>query len=223
MTNEKIFEIKVLRFLVSSLKRKLLKHWSESWLTSRFKVLVVKLKQTLFLNFTLKKILWKKSKKRENFEKIFLMIWSGVHLVITPGHFGAFILPLRPYKTSDQYPFKYNFSGPFKGSLTVYTRGRQTDLKKPDRIDLIGLSRKKNLIGLTWSDWGVSKTWSDQKKSIQFNPIKFNSIRSSSADPWYTLIYTEPFLWKLELLRWLVFFLEGIRLLYFLWGQLLHI
>ena len=32
------------------------------------------------------------------------MIWSVVHFVITPGHFGAFIMPLRPDKTSDQYP-----------------------------------------------------------------------------------------------------------------------
>ena len=34
------------------------------------------------------------------------MIWSVVHFVITPGHFGAFIMPLRPHKTSDQYPLK---------------------------------------------------------------------------------------------------------------------
>jgi hypothetical protein len=35
-----------------------------------------------------------------------LMIWSVVHFVITPGHFGAFIMPLRPHKASDQYPLK---------------------------------------------------------------------------------------------------------------------
>jgi hypothetical protein len=34
------------------------------------------------------------------------MIWSGVHFVIIPSHFGAFILPLKPHKTSDQYLFK---------------------------------------------------------------------------------------------------------------------
>jgi hypothetical protein len=32
------------------------------------------------------------------------MVWSVVHLVITPGHFEAFIMPLRPHKASDQYP-----------------------------------------------------------------------------------------------------------------------
>ena len=54
----------------------------------------------------MKKILRKKSKKRKNFEKNFLMIWSVVHFVITQGHFGAFIMPLRPHKASDQYPLK---------------------------------------------------------------------------------------------------------------------
>jgi hypothetical protein len=59
---------------------------------------VFKLKQTLFL----KKILKKKSKKRENFE-LFFDDLVGCSLGYHPGHFGAFILPLRPHKTSDQY------------------------------------------------------------------------------------------------------------------------
>jgi hypothetical protein len=42
----------------------------------------------------------KKNKKR----KKFLMIWSVVHFVIALGHFGAFVMPLRPHKTSDQSP-----------------------------------------------------------------------------------------------------------------------
>ena len=39
------------------------------------------------------------------------MIWSVVHFVITLGHFGAFVMPSRPYKTSDQYPLKVWNSG----------------------------------------------------------------------------------------------------------------
>jgi hypothetical protein len=50
------------------------------------------------------------------------MIWSGVYFVITPGHFGAFILPLKPHKTSDQYPLKFIYS---PRSLT----GTSTDLE----------------------------------------------------------------------------------------------
>ena len=45
-------------------------------------------------------------KKIEKTRKFFLMIWSVVHVVITPGHFGAFIMPLRPHKASDQYLLK---------------------------------------------------------------------------------------------------------------------
>jgi hypothetical protein len=49
---EKISKKKVLRFFESRLQRKPVKHWWESWLTSRyFEVLVVKFKQTLFFNF----------------------------------------------------------------------------------------------------------------------------------------------------------------------------
>jgi hypothetical protein len=43
-----------------------------------------------------------------------LMIWSGVHFVITPGHFGAFILPLKPHKTSDQYPLSSYICGEYQ-------------------------------------------------------------------------------------------------------------
>ena len=42
----------------------------------------------------------------------FSMIWSVVHLVINPGYFGAFILPLRPHKTSDQHPLNARFKCP---------------------------------------------------------------------------------------------------------------
>jgi hypothetical protein len=37
------------------------------------------------------------------------MIWSVVHFVITFGHFGAFIMPLRPHLTSNQYSLKVKF------------------------------------------------------------------------------------------------------------------
>ena len=34
----------------------------------------------------------------------------------------------------------------------------------------------KNLIGLTWSDWGVSKTWSDWIGSKKFDPIQSDQV-----------------------------------------------
>jgi hypothetical protein len=65
---------------------------------------VVNLKHTFFLNFILKKNLEKNRKNAKISKKDLLMIWSVVHFVITPGYFGAFILPLRPHKTRNQYP-----------------------------------------------------------------------------------------------------------------------
>jgi hypothetical protein len=70
-----------------------------------FDVLVVKLNQTYFFEFILKKILRKKPKKREILDFV-LMTWSVLYFVITPGHFGEFVMPLRPHKPSDQYPLK---------------------------------------------------------------------------------------------------------------------
>ena len=57
-------------------------HWSESWLTSRWYFDVL------------------------NFEIFVVMIWAVGHFVITQGHFGAFLMPLRPHKTSYQYPLR---------------------------------------------------------------------------------------------------------------------
>ena len=80
-------------FFESRLKRKLRKHWRESWLTSTryFEVLVVKLTQTLFLNIILRKILRKKSKKRKIFEKIFVVIWVVLCVQNINNWFGAFL------------------------------------------------------------------------------------------------------------------------------------
>jgi hypothetical protein len=74
----------------------------------------------------LKKIIRKKIEKSQNFEKFFLMIWSVVHLAITSGHFGAFIMPLRPHKASDQYPLKIGFhrSIPFGSCYTCISNER---------------------------------------------------------------------------------------------------
>ena len=64
----------------------------------------------------------------------------------------------------------------------------------------IPLSRKLNLIGLTWSDWPDKKTWSDwpdlikefQKldriKKSRFNPIPSSSIKSNLVLPTPDLI-----------------------------------
>jgi hypothetical protein len=67
-------------FFESRLKRKLEKHWRESWSTSTryFEVLVVKLTQTLFLNIILRKIL-RKNPKNAKFSKFFCC------------HFGCFL------------------------------------------------------------------------------------------------------------------------------------
>ena len=56
-----------------------------------------------FFKFILKEML------RNNFE-IFSMIWLDdlVHFVITLGYFEAFVMPLRPHKTIDQYLLKSN-------------------------------------------------------------------------------------------------------------------
>ena len=80
-------------FFESRLKRKLGKHWRESWLTSTryFEVLVVKLTQTLFLNIILRKILRKKSKKRKIFEKFFVVIWVVLCVQNINNWFGAFL------------------------------------------------------------------------------------------------------------------------------------
>jgi hypothetical protein len=44
--------------------------------------------------------------KNAKISKKILTVWSVVHFVITLGNFGAFLMPLRPYKTSYQYPLK---------------------------------------------------------------------------------------------------------------------
>ena len=64
------------------------------------------------------------------------------------------------------------------------------------------------MIGLTWSDWGVSKTWSDwigSKKvdPIQSDQVQSNPIRSSSADPW--LEVPNPFVHGTSLRRRIFF------------------
>ncbi len=82
-----------LDFFESRLKRKLRKHWRESWLTSTryFEVLVVKLTQTSFLNIILRKILRKKSKKRKIFEIFFVVNWVVLCVQNINNWFGAFL------------------------------------------------------------------------------------------------------------------------------------
>jgi hypothetical protein len=76
---------------------------------------VVKLKQTLFLNFILKKIL---RKKRENFEKFFFDDLVGSALCYHPGSFWSIYIALRPHKTSDQYPLKE-----IVGAVVIFDHG----------------------------------------------------------------------------------------------------
>jgi hypothetical protein len=69
-------------------------------------------------------------------------------------------------------------------------RGRQTDLKKPDRleefqkldqIDLIGLRSFKNLIGLrSFKNLiGLDRITKSRSNPIKFNPIRYDSGRNT--------------------------------------------
>jgi hypothetical protein len=131
---------------------------------------VLKLKQTLFLNFILKKKLRKKSKKRENFEILFLMIWSIVHLVITSGHFGAFILPLRPHKTSDQYPLLFKNYVPFF---------KNQHFSKIVCL-LFGLKLFLNLFRKLQAKWTISKT------VLRFRNFPSEILKISSHGSFYS-------------------------------------
>ena len=89
----KNFRKKICFDFFDRLKRKLGKHWRESWLTSTqyFEVLGVKLTQTLFLNIILRKILRKKSKKLKIFENFFVVIWVVLCVQNISNWFGAFL------------------------------------------------------------------------------------------------------------------------------------
>jgi hypothetical protein len=113
------------------------------------------------------------------------MIWSVVHLVIIPGHFGAFILPLRLYKTSDQYPPKPS---------EVYKKKFRRGIIAFQEVILWALFTENSYeINLQffpfWSSWRIkfpkknSYSW-----NFMFNSRKKNLLSKVNLTTWYYLM-----------------------------------
>ena len=125
-------------FFESRLKRKLGKHWRESWLTSTryFEVLVVKLTQTLFLNIILRKILRKKSKKRKIFENFFVVIWVVLCVQNINNWFGAFLWHNNCRKCRNHHTLKLAGTDSSSNEVVYFIREMRRVYKTPTKKNI---------------------------------------------------------------------------------------